>query len=365
MSSRFTRRSWLAGTAALPAAEAFQPLRLPRKVRLALIGLDGHTGEILGPLKDLPDVELTAIADPNPRARAGVLRNPRATGAREYGDYRQMLEREPLDVVGICGSNGDRADQIVACAERKLHVAAEKPLAVDRAGFERVKQAVKRNGIRLTMLLPMRFWPAYAAIRQIVQAGEIGEVAQISGQKSYKVGERPQWMRRHATFGGTIPFIGIHMVDLMRFTSGRELVEAVSFQNRIGFPELGDMENTTGTLFRLDNGGVAVLRMDYLRPETAPTHGDDRIRLAGTRGIVEYQESTGVTLVTRSRKPRVVAELPPPGSLFTDFLKSVYLGEKPSLTLFDIYQANQVVLAARESAERHEIVPVRRDPDAG
>ncbi len=338
-----TRRSWVAGAAA-------SVVRLPRKVRVGMIGMDGHTGEILGQLKNLPDVELVAVADPNPRATV--------RGARHYTDYKEMLERERFDVAGICGPNGERAEQIIACAGRGLHIAAEKPLALERRDLERVKQAVAHNRVRLTMLLPMRYSPPYLALKRIVDAGEIGEVAQMGAQKSYKVGERPEWMRHHASFGGTIPYIGIHMVDLMRFTSGRELVEAVSFQNRIGYPELADMENTTGTLFRMDNGGVAALRMDYLRPETAPTHGDDRLRLAGTQGVAEFQEATGVTLVTGKQAPRVITDLPPARSLFAEFLQSVYGGGPVSLTLNDVYRANEIVLGARESAERHSIVKI-------
>src|SRR5437763_16395480 len=148
------------------------------------------------------------------------------------------------------------------------------------------------------------------------------------------------------------------MVDLMRFTSGREITEAVSFQARVVHPEIGEMENTTATIFRLDNGGTAALHMDYLRPETAPTHGDDRLRLAGTEGVVEYQEATGVTLVTGKEKPRVLTDLPLGGSLFLDFLESVYNGKPAGLTPADIWKVNEIVLAARESAERHSITKI-------
>jgi predicted dehydrogenase len=355
MQPLLSRRTWIAG-AAVQAAAVSEPLRLPRRIRLAMLGLDGHTGEVLGQLRRLPDVELAAVCDPRPSVRASVARNARTPNARQYDDYRRMLDRETLDMVAVCGPNGARAAAIIACAERKLHVVAEKPLALNRDELERVKRAVSANGIRLTMLLPMRFDPRYLAMKKVVESGQIGEVAQMGAQKSYKVGVRPDWMRRRASFGGTIPFIGIHMVDLMRFTSGRDLVETVSFQNRIGYPELADMENTTGTLFRMDNGGVAVLRMDYLRPETASTHGDDRLRLAGTRGVVEFQQAAGLTLVTGDRKPEVVDALPSRRSLFLDFLSSVYHEKPPGLSLADIYRANDIVLAARESAEQRAIV---------
>src|SRR5581483_10065908 len=92
----------------------------------------------------------------------------------------------------------------------------------------------------------------------------------------------------------------------------------------------------------------------------APTHGDDRLRLAGTEGVVEYQESTGVTLMTGKEKPRVLTDLPPGGSLFLDFLDSVYNGKPAGLSIADIWRVNEIVLGARESAERHSIVKLER-----
>jgi predicted dehydrogenase len=346
MPESMTRRSLL-------AAAAVPVLRLPRKIRVGVIGMEGHLSEVLEPIKSLPDVELVCVADSDP-ARMAKL----APAVRRYSDYRGMLDRERIDVVGIGGSNGDRAAIILECAARKVHVASEKPLAIERADLERIKQSVQQNGIRLTMFLPMRFDGPYLALKQMVTSGAIGEVAQIDGQKSYKLGERSAWMLRRESYGGTIPYIGVHMVDLMRWISGREFVEAVSFQSHIGYPEYGTMENTTGSLFRLDNGGVAALHMDYLRPAPAPTHGDDRLRLAGTHGVVEYQEATGVTIVTVGEKPRTITDLPKNRSLLLDFLDSVYNGKPAGLPLSDIYKVNEIVLAARESAEKRTFVKV-------
>jgi predicted dehydrogenase len=355
---KISRRSWIAGAALASQAPAQEILRLPQKVRLAIIGLEGHLGEILDPMDRLPDVELVALCDHDPQLMEHVARSKHGAGARQYRDWRELLDREKLDMVGICGSNGERAAIILACAERKLHVVAEKPLAITAADLDRVQDAVAQSGIRLTMLISMRFEAQYRAMKQVVDSGEIGEVAQIAAQKSYKLGARAEWMRNRATYGGTIPYIAVHMVDLMRFTSGRELVEAVSFQGRVGHAELRDMENTTATIFRLDNRGTAALHMDYCRPDTAPTWGDDRLRLAGTRGVVEYQAATGVTLITGDHAPREIRDLPPDESLFVDFLDSVYLGKPAGLSLADIYRVNKIVLAARDAGDSHRIVTI-------
>jgi hypothetical protein len=49
-----SRRALFSGAAASAAAAAAVPvLRLPKKVRIGMIGLDGHTSEILTPLGEI------------------------------------------------------------------------------------------------------------------------------------------------------------------------------------------------------------------------------------------------------------------------------------------------------------------------
>ena len=219
-------------------------------------------------MPDFPDVELVAVADDgsDPAATESALRNPAVSKARRYSAYAEMLNREQLDCVAICNNNGGRAAAIIACAERKLNLIAEKPYAITRRELTSVIAAVEKNRVRAGMLLPMRFAPNYLAMKQIVDSGEVGEIGQIDGQKSYQLGRRPEWQKHAKTYGSTILWIGIHMIDLMSFTSGRSFSQAASFQGHLAFPELGDMQNVTTTIFRLDNGGTATLRMDYLRP---------------------------------------------------------------------------------------------------
>ena len=355
-----SRRVLLAGLpaalAAAPASAASAAVRLPRKIRVALLGLEGHTAEVLGPLPNLPDVEVVAYCDGTPSIVQRFAKNPALVHAKAYPDYRQLLDKEKPDVAAVCNVISHHAATVLECLSRNIHVIAEKPIAIETKDLERIKAVVERGPAKLTAMLPMRFEPNYKALKKIVESGEIGEVIQIDSQKSYKVGDRTPWWYRRETYGGTLPWIGSHMVDLMLFTTGRTLVEASTFQNHIGFPETGDTENVTATIFRMDNGGVALLRMDYLRPEAASTHGDDRLRLAGTKGVAEYMAATGVTLVTNTRKQEVIRDLPEKGSLFTEFLDWVYNNKPMSLSWKDIYRGHQIVLGARQAAEEHRLV---------
>ncbi len=359
MNAPFVSRRSLVTSAVLsatPARSAPAAIRLPRRVRLVLVGLYGPTGEVLNALPQLPDVDLVAIADSDQGVRERFTKQVRWRGVRGYANYREMLDREKVDVAGIFNANYERAEAIVECAGRGIHVVSEKPLAIESADLLKIRDAVRKGKIQITSVLPMRYYPHYQAMKRAVASGAVGEVLQVSAQKSYKITQRPAWFKTRKLFGGTIPWIGIHMIDLMRWVSGRELAEAASFQARLGFPELGDMETTTATMFRMDNNGTATLHMDYYRPPTAPTHGDDRLRLAGTGGVIEYRADSGVILMTRTEKPQTVEPQPPQGGLFTDFLEMVYNGRQNDLTSEEVLRLTDIVLRARDAAESHRLV---------
>jgi predicted dehydrogenase len=353
-----TRRSVLAGLAASAAAAG--SLKLGRRVRVAIIGLDGHPTEITKPLDDIPELDIVAISAKNRAQIERFVRNkPRLANTKAYEDERRMLDAERPDVVAVCNNNGERARGILEAVSRKHHVIAEKPLALNRGDFERVQKAVAEAGVKLGMLLPMRYAPQYRAVKQIVDRGDIGEVIQISAQKSYVLGNREDWYKNEATYGSTILWIAIHMIDLMGWSSGRIFTSAASYMGRVGFPNAGSMETTTATAFRMDNGGAASLHMDYCMTPVGVRGGDDRLRLAGTQGVAEYMAATdAVTLTTQTQKLHRIEALPPDGSVFRDFLAHVYAGAPATLTMEEIYRNCDVTIAAHESAVKGQMVRI-------
>jgi predicted dehydrogenase len=350
-----TRRAILQGFAVTAATP---PLKLPGKVRVVIVGLEGHPEEIVSPLDSMPDVEVVAIAGPEAELARFRGQNARLSAVKQYGDYRRMLDVEKPDVVAVCNTDGARAAAVAEAAGRRLNVIAEKPLATNQTDFARIRKTVSENGVSLGMLLPMRYQSEYRALQRLRTSGELGDVIQISAQKSYKLGSRPDWFKHRDTYGSTILWIGPHMIDLMRWTSGRTFVEVASFMGRVGYAGLGDMETTTTTSFRLDNGGTATLHMDYCQPETAPSHGDDRLRIAGTEGVAEYIASTGVTVVTRNRKLQRMTALPEGGSVFRDYIAHTYAGAAATLALEDIYAVCESTIAAHDSAVEKRVVRI-------
>lgn len=334
---------------------------MARPKRLGMIGLIGHTGVILGDVAKIENVELAAIASDDAPALELLRKNNSAPPSTHYyADYREMLGKEKLDVVGVCNTDGERAAAIIAAAEAGCHIIAEKPLSRTLPELDRVRENIETRRLKMTMLLTMRCEPLYIAAKKVMDDGHIGVVAQMTAQKSYKLGTRPDWCKSRKTFSGIIPYVGIHMVDLMRWIGGREFVEAMAFGGNVTRPQIREMEDNASVVFKMDNGGSATLRIDYLRPQTAPTHGDDRLRLAGDKGVLEVRGPENLVTVITADGGVWQPEIPPTEDLFGRFLASIEGSGAPPVSAEDCYRTTEICLLARDAQDEGRIVSLRR-----
>ena len=51
------------------------------------------------------------------------------------------------------------------------------------------------------------------------------------------------------------------------------------------------MDITAAAMFRMTNDVIATVTADMLRPSVAKSHGDDRVRLVGTKGVLEIRDN--------------------------------------------------------------------------
>ncbi len=326
-------------------------------IRVGLVGLKGHQGTILSDVQEMDEARLVAVCDDDAEKLEGVANWPAADPQTQtFTDPAELLDTVELDVLGVCGTDAARAPMILAAAERGIHVIAEKPLAKTLDQLQQVREAVESKDIHLTMLLTMRFEPPYITMRRLIREGVIGEVCLATMQKSYRLGNRPAWQRSRSTFSGIIPFIGIHALDLIRWVTGREFAEGAAWCSNVGHPEVGDLEDNASVAVQLDNGGSATARMDYCRPAAAPTHGDDRLRIAGSEGVIEWiYTADEVTLITNDQEPRAV-ELDDGIDQFANFVASIYGDEQCWAPAEDCLHISDVVLRLREVANTGRVV---------
>jgi predicted dehydrogenase len=334
-------------------------------MRLGLIGSTGHWQTYAPALQNVPGLVLAAVAAAGPEETTGAFDHaPGLTGeTRRYDDARKMLDAERLDVVQV----SCRCDRVpvwtLNCLERGLAVMAEKPLAMDLPSLERLFEAARKSGAALVPMHTMRGVPELAAVRQAVRAGEIGEPLMSFSQKTYKWGKtRPASVRDRATFPGIAPWVGIHALDWLYWILGDVFTEVLGREGTTARPDFPACASQAAFVLTMQNGGVAALTLDYLRPESAPTHGDERLRIAGTRGVIETAlVEKKVTLITASDPPRTLP-LSRQADLFTEFARSVQRGGPPPLSLTEACRITEIAIKAQQSADTQQAVSLRETP---
>ena len=253
--------------------------------RVAIYGLEGHEELVMDAVANRKDAALVAIASHNAEALRAHKANAAVTAETHvYEDWPEMLDAEKIDVIAVCSENDKHVDAIVAAAERGIHVMTEKPVAVSWEGLNRIREAAGRSGIAFSTLFEMRMSPPFAAMREAVRAGDIGKPISIFAQKSYKLGVRPEWMKHRKSFGGIIPYVGCHMLDLAMWITGLDVKRVAAFHGNAGKPDVREMEDHAAVALEMTGGAAMSMSLDYLRPTSAPTHGDTRLRIAGSAG---------------------------------------------------------------------------------
>ena len=256
-------------------------------MRLAFIG--GHGHHYLRNL--LPDdaIEVAVCGDgyDDEAARAWGAK----LGAPRWFDApAALLDEFAPDVVSVGAVYAFNGDIAALALERGIPVVCDKPVAASGAQLERLRE-LTRDGDRVLLCeFPFRSQAAFRAARAAVRAGQIGEVVLATAQKSYKFGaSRPAWYANPDWYPGTLMWIASHGIDAIHFCGGVPFGAAQSVGGNGSRPEYAPMQDHVVALFELENGGHALVHADYLRPAGAPTHGDDRLRIVGTRGALEVR----------------------------------------------------------------------------
>ncbi len=133
-----------------------------------------------GALSLLPQVSLMTGAS---RGRSHLEAFGRRWGVHAlYGDYREMLAKERLDLVTIAthpGLHRDIVEHAVRAGVRAIF--CEKPLTLDLEDADAIVAACRSAGCLLSVNHSRRWHPAYLKARELLQAGAIGELVSMSG----------------------------------------------------------------------------------------------------------------------------------------------------------------------------------------
>ncbi|MCF8225801.1 MAG: Gfo/Idh/MocA family oxidoreductase [Bacteroidales bacterium] len=165
------------------------------------------------------------------------VENPTHWNIRVYtGEdfFEKMLAEEHGDLVVLAGNNMNKTEYILSCIKAGMHVLSDKPMAIDTADYELLRQAfdiAKRNHVLLYDIMTERFEITTMLQKALSeQASIFGELQQGSFEEpaitkesvhhffKYVSGtplQRPAWFFDITQQGEAIADVGTHLVDLI------------------------------------------------------------------------------------------------------------------------------------------------------
>ena len=274
--------------------------------------------------------------------------------APRFEDYRVMLDEAKPDIAVIDGAFDRHAEICMEALKRNIHVLCEKPLVLSRGSFEQLSEAWRNSRAHVAAMTTMRFEAPFHLAGKFVRGGAIGEIRMIRVQKSYHLGPRAAFYHNRKSYGGTIPWIGIHAFDLMCFfTGGRRFVSAYATQDFRDNAGNGTMESSAQALLTMEDHIQCMASIDYLRPASAETFQDDRIRVAGNAGILEV--CGGKVHLLDGSGSRIIEPGKQKHFLLTEFVHLIRGEETDIAADAEALELTETALTVQESADTGKI----------
>ena len=212
--------------------------------------------------------------------------------------------------------------------------------------LEALISAWRASGCALGGMFDIRYAPWFLGMSSAVNNNEIGSPRLFIARKSYKLGTRGPLYRTRATYGGTIPWVAIHAIDWVLALGGK-CKRVAALKSDAFNQNHGDLETTVSMLFEMEDGKMATVTADFLRPGGSVRHDDDRLMIVGSEGTVEAVDHQ--VFITDKLSKRALV-LPEPGSSFIDFSASIGSKRATELAENALY-ATRVALAARQASD--------------
>jgi len=312
-----TRRHFLAGAAALTAAQYSCVLGANDRVGVGFIGYGLMAKGHVATFRKLPDVSLVALAEVH---RGRLAEGLKAMGGDPtgYADFRKLLDDRQVDAVVIATPDHWHALMtMLACAAGK-DVYVEKPLTLFvREGRWMVDVAARHKRI-VQCGTQQRSGKHYQRARELIRDGQIGRVVSVRITNVRNVtpgfgsppdqdppadldwdawlGPAPahkynpnrglyhfRWFWDHS--GGQMTNLGAHQLDIADWVLGLGTLKSVSsIGGRFALSDNGETPDTQDALFAFDRWTAAVtMRECAVGPK--PEYPLEFVGTKGTLGI--------------------------------------------------------------------------------
>ena len=236
-------------------------------------------------IEQVEGARLVAVADVIERNAQLLAEGHSATA---YADYREMLQRDDIQVICLCVPSGFRAEVAEACAAAGKHMIAEKPLEVSTKRIDRIIAATDKAGVKLGCIFQSRFADGPRLIRKALDEGRFGKLilgdAYVKWFRSQDYYASGAWRgTKKLDGGGCLINQGIHQIDLLLWFMGP--VKTVQAQTRLAGHEGLEVEDLACALLTFENGALGVIEGSTAiwpgHPARVELHGTDGRRRGG------------------------------------------------------------------------------------
>ena len=243
------------------------------------------------------ECQLVALADVDEQRL-----NERASefGIQGYADYREMLQREPLDAVAIATPDHLHRQIAVDAAGAGKHLFVQKPLDITVEGCEAMIGAAKSAGVLMEIDFHKRFDPPNRALARAVREGRLGKVQYGYAWVEDTIEVPSEWLVRWAADSTPCWFIGIHALDVIRWVLGSEVKRVYASGMKGKLASLGiDTYDSIQAKVEFENSASVTFDMSWILPKRFESIINQGFRLVGTEGIWEIDgQNRGVEICT-------------------------------------------------------------------
>jgi predicted dehydrogenase len=273
----------------------------PKTVRVGLVGLGGIArGQHIPGYKLCDNVELAAFCDVNEEALEAMGETHGVS--RLTTDYEELVRYDDLDAVDVCTYPNTHHPISMAAIAQGKHVFCEKPLALTYPLAREMFEAADAAGIQTGVGFTHRLTPAAHMAHDLISAGALGEIYQVMA--IYSMGhagfaDRAQTPRRTraVTGGGPLFELGPHMVDMVRWWTGKEITavcaQTRTFVKRRRWADTGawaDVDIEDAATFLADMEGETAAVFSHSSAITGRNF-DQRIEVYGSEGALLYDQA--------------------------------------------------------------------------
>ena len=138
-----------------------------------------------------------------------------------YGDYREMLTKEKLDVVYIASPHSFHFEQAKMCLDLGISVLCEKPVTIHSGQLKQLLTLAAENGLFFMEALWTVFLPTYTQIFEKINNGDIGSIIGVKADFGFHMPFDPESRLFNPSLGGgSLLDIGIYPLLLATLCLG-------------------------------------------------------------------------------------------------------------------------------------------------